>query len=137
MAAPKSQFTSSIWLIVIGLLVVTALGLFSNGGGTGGPAVIPYSQFQQYLDANKVKQVTVAGNVIHGTLTEKMPDGRDAFTTVQVPADLAGKLAQHGVEFSGTSSDSGALGTLLSWVLPPLTRAPCSIVRLPPNTATS
>ena len=58
--------------------------------------------------------------MIRGTLTEKMADGRDTFSTVQVPADLAGKLAQHGVEFSGAASDSGALGTLLSWVLPPL-----------------
>ena len=82
--------------------------------------VIPYSQFQQYLDANKVKQVTVAGNVIRGTLTEPMPDGRSNFTTVQVPPDLAGQLAQHKVEFSGSATEGGALGTLLSWVLPPL-----------------
>jgi hypothetical protein len=80
---PQSQFSASIWLIVLGLLAVTALGLLSNTGG-GEADVIPYSQFQQYLDANKVKQVTVSGNVIRGTLTEKMPDGRTEFTTVQV-----------------------------------------------------
>ena len=60
MPAPKPQFPSFIWLIVAGLVMVTALGLFSNGGG--GSDVIPYSQFQQYLDTNKVKQVTVSGN---------------------------------------------------------------------------
>ena len=116
---PQSQFSASIWLIVLGLLAVTALGLLSNTGG-GETDVIPYSQFQQYLDANKVKQVTVSGNVIRGTLTEKMPDGRTEFTTVQVPPNLASQLAQHGVEFTGTATDTGALGTLLSWVLPPL-----------------
>jgi cell division protease FtsH len=120
-AAPKPDFSSSIWLIVAGLIVVAALGLFGGGnGGGGGSDVIPYSQFQQYLDANKVKDVTVAGNVIHGTLTEKMPDGRSSFTTVQVPPDLAGQLAKHNVQFTGTSTDGGAVGTLLSWVLPPL-----------------
>ena len=118
MPAPKQQFPSFIWLIVAGLVMVTALGLFSNGGG--GSDVIPYSQFQQYLDANKVKQVTVSGNVIHGTLTEAMPDGRTSFTSVQVPPNLATQLAQHNVEFSGTPTDSGTLGTLLSWILPPL-----------------
>jgi len=117
--APQSQFSASIWLIVLGLLAVTALGLLSNAGG-GEADAIPYSQFQQYLDANKVKQVTVSGNVIRGTLTEKMPDGKTDFTTVQVAPNLASQLAQHGVEFSGTASDTGALGTLLSWVLPPL-----------------
>jgi cell division protease FtsH len=118
--APKPNFSSSIWLIIAGLLVITALGLFSNGGSGGGADVIPYSQFQQYLDANKVKQVTVSGNVIRGTLTEKMPDGKTEFTTVQVPPNLASQLAQHNVEFSGTTTDSGTLGTLLSWILPPL-----------------
>jgi cell division protease FtsH len=117
--APKLNLSSSIWLIVAGLVVIAALGLFSNGGG-GGSDVIPYSQFQQLLDANKVKQVTVSGSALHGTLTDAMPDGKTSFTTVQVPPDLATQLAQHKVEFSGTVSDSGPLGTLLSWVLPPL-----------------
>ncbi len=120
MAAPKPNFSSSIWLIVAGLVVISALGLFGGGGGGSGTDVIPYSQFQQYLDANKVKQVTVAGNVIRGTLTEALPDGRSNFSTVQVPPDLAGQLAKHNVEFTGSATDGGALGTLLSWVLPPL-----------------
>ena len=120
MAAPKPNLSSSIWLIVAGLVVISALGLFGGGGGGGGSDAIPYSQFQQYLDANKVKQVTVSGNVIRGTLTEPMPDGRSNFTTVQVPPDLAGQLAKHNVEFTGGAADGGAVGTLLSWVLPPL-----------------
>jgi cell division protease FtsH len=118
-AAPKPNISSSLWLIVAGLLVISALGLFGGGGG-GGTDAIPYSQFQQYLDANKVKQVTVVGNVIRGTLTEAMADGRSNFTTVQVAPDLAGQLAKHNVEFTGGSTDAGALGTVLSWILPPL-----------------
>ncbi|HEY1385846.1 MAG TPA: ATP-dependent metallopeptidase FtsH/Yme1/Tma family protein, partial [Dongiaceae bacterium] len=120
MAAPKPNFSSSIWLIVAGLVVVAGLALFSGGNGDGGSNAIPYSQFQQYLDANKVKEVTVAGNVIHGTLTEKLPDGRTHFTTVQVPSDLANQLAKHNVKFTGATTDGGAVGTLLSWILPPL-----------------
>ncbi|MEJ0019682.1 MAG: ATP-dependent zinc metalloprotease FtsH [Acetobacteraceae bacterium] len=119
MAPPKPNLPSSLWLIVAGLALIVALGLFGGGSG-GGAEVIPYSQFQQYLDANKVKQVTVAGSVIHGTLTEKLPGGGTSFTTVQVPPDLAGQLAKHNVEFSGAATEGGALGTLLSWVLPPL-----------------
>ncbi len=121
MAVRKPDFSSSIWLIVAGLVVIASLGLFGGGnGGGGGSSVIPYSQFQQYLEANKVKEVTVAGNVIHGTLTEKMADGRTNFSTVQVPPDLADQLAKHNVQFTGAPTDGGAIGTLLSWVLPPL-----------------
>ena len=62
----------------------------------------------------------MAGNVIRGTLTEPMASGRSNFTTVQVAPDLAGQLAKHNVEFTGGSTDAGALGTVLSWILPPL-----------------
>jgi cell division protease FtsH len=116
---PKPNFSSSIWLVVASLAVIAALDLFSHGRG-GGSDVIPYSQFQQYLDTNKIKEVTVAGDVIHGTLTEPMKDSNINFSTIQVPPDLAGQLAKHNVEFSASSTDSGALGTVLSWVLPPL-----------------
>jgi cell division protease FtsH len=117
-AAPKYKLPSSTWLIFFGLFLVTALGIFS-GGGAGSATAIPYSQFQTYLDAGKVKQVTVSGDLLRGTLTEAMPDGKTAFTTIQVPADLADTLAKHGVEFSGVSS-GGPLSTILSWILPPL-----------------
>jgi len=120
---PKPQLPSAIWLIFLGLMVVTLLGVFGygggGGGGGGGTDVIPYSQFQQYLDAGKVKQVTVSGDLLHGTLSEKLPDGNTQFSTVQVPSDLAGELAKHGVEYSSVPS-STALSALLSWIVPPL-----------------
>ncbi len=118
MPVQKPRLPSAIWLIFLGLLVVTLFGLFGSGGSAGTDA-IPYSQFQKYLDAGKVKQVTIAGDVIRGTLTEKLPDGNMQFSTVQVPPDLAGQLAKHGVEYSSVA-DSNVLTTLLSWVVPPL-----------------
>ncbi|MBV9248558.1 MAG: ATP-dependent zinc metalloprotease FtsH [Acetobacteraceae bacterium] len=110
---------SASWLIFIALVAITVLGYLSNGGGGGSAPVIPYSQFQEYLDAGKVKQVTVSGDVLHGTLTEKMPDGKTEFTTMQVPQDLASQLASRHVEFNSVPTSS-ALSTLLSWIVPPL-----------------
>ena len=123
MPAPKPNLSSSIWLIVAGLVVITALGLFSNGGGggAGGSDVIPYSQFQQYLDGGKVKQVTVSGNVIRGTLTGQ-DDGRADQLQHRAgaarPREPAGQ-AQCGVSVA-LRPTAGALGTLVSWILPPL-----------------
>jgi len=112
------RLPSTTWLIFIGLLAVTMFGLFGNGGGTG-TDLIPYSQFQQYLDAGKVKQVTVSGDTLRGTLTEALPSGHTNFSTVQVAPDLAGALAKHGIEYSAAPSNN-ALGTLFSWIIPPL-----------------
>ena len=47
MPAQKPQLPSAIWLIFLGLLVVTLFGVFGSGGGGSGTTVIPYSQFQQ------------------------------------------------------------------------------------------
>ena len=119
MPVQKPRLPSASWLIFIALVAITVLGYLSNGGGGGSAPVIPYSQFQEYLDAGKVKQVTVSGDVIHGTLTEKMPDGKTEFTTMQVPQDLASQLASRHVEFNSVPTSS-ALSTLLSWIVPPL-----------------
>jgi cell division protease FtsH len=116
-ALKKPQLPSSIWLIFLGLFAVAALGLFS--GEHSGNGAIPYSEFQRYLDQGKVKQVTVSGDTITGTLTEAMPDGRTGFITVRVPPELAAALGQHGVQYGGVAT-GGPLATLLSWVLPPL-----------------
>jgi len=37
---------------------------------------IPYSQFEQLLDQNKISEVLVGSDTIQGTLKEPFPDGR-------------------------------------------------------------
>ena len=117
MPAPKKPTLSpTVMMILFGLLAMTAVSVFSSFGDV---AAIPYSQFQVYLADGKVKQVTISGDVIHGTLKEATPDGKTQFTTVNVNHDLAAALSAKGVEFSGTAS-GGGFSTILSWVIPPL-----------------
>ena len=40
---------------------------------------IPYSQFEQLLDQNKISEVLVGSDTIQGTLKEPFPDGRKLF----------------------------------------------------------
>jgi cell division protease FtsH len=115
--AAQPQNPLPLWLITLALIGAAAVTLLTSQGA--GTSAIPYSQFQQLLDDGKVTKVVVSGDSIRGTLSEKLPDGNDNFTTVQVPPDLATTLAKHKVEFSAVGG-AGPLGTLLSWVLPPL-----------------
>ena len=115
--ASKQPNPLPLWLITLALIGAAAVTLLTSQGA--GTTAIPYSQFEQLLNDGKVTKVVVSGDTIRGTLAEKLPDGNDNFTTVQVPGDLAGDLAKHHVEFSATAG-AGAFGTLLSWVLPPL-----------------
>jgi cell division protease FtsH len=78
---------------------------------------IPYSQFEQLVDQDKISEVLVGSDTIQGTLKEPFPDGRKLFNTVRVQSDLAAKLSAHGVKVTGAPS-SNFLSTILSWVLP-------------------
>ena len=78
---------------------------------------IPYSQFEQLLDENKISEVLVGSETIQGTLKEPFPDGRKLFSTTRVDPELAGKLSAHGVKVTGAPSSS-FLSTILSWALP-------------------
>ena len=55
---------------------------------------IPYSQFEQLLNDNKISEVLVGSDSIQGTLTEPLPDGRKLFSTTRVDPELAGKLVR-------------------------------------------
>ena len=117
MPPPKKQsFSFPLWPLLAGLVVMSLVSMFSNVAGV---EPIPYSQFQRYLSEGKIAKVTITGDTIRGELTETLPSGQSAFSTVKVEGDLANELSKHGVEYSAMPTDT-ALGRLLSWVLPPL-----------------
>ena len=78
---------------------------------------IPYSQFEQLLDQNKISEVLVGSDTIQGTLKEPFPDGRKLFSTTRVDPELASKLTAHGVKVTGSPSGN-LFSTILSWALP-------------------
>jgi cell division protease FtsH len=72
--------------------------------GAGTEAVLPYSQFQQLLAQDKVKQVVIDGELLRGELKEPLKEapnaGRVLFVTNQVSPELAAALEKHGVTFA-------------------------------------
>jgi len=81
-------------------------------------APIPYSQFEDLLDQRLIEEVVVGSDYVRGTFT--MPqDGRGAFVTTRVEPQLAQRLNEAGVTYTGAVENTW-LGTLLSWVVPVL-----------------
>src|SRR5215207_9474633 len=80
---------------------------------------VPYSQFLQLLEQNKITEIAIRYNVIQGSLKEALPDGEKKFITTRVDPDLAKQLAQHNVTFRGVIENT-FFRDLLSWVLPAL-----------------
>ena len=109
----KHQFaTWYIFAAFLGVMLIQYLWLQYTQIET-----IPYSQFEELVDQNKISEVLVGSDTIQGTLKEPFPDGRRLFNTIRVEPDLAAKLSAHGVKVTGAPS-SNFLSTILSWVLP-------------------
>jgi len=82
-------------------------------------ARIPYSEFQQLVQQDKIKEIVITDNEIRGELKQADSAGKRFFRAVRVDNALAEQLKQHGVKCSG-QVESRFLATLLSWVLPVL-----------------
>ena len=78
---------------------------------------IPYSEFEQLLQAGRIAEVAVRENTLQGKFTEPNADGRQFFRTTRVEPEMAAQLAQYGVAFKG-EIESTLLRDILSWILP-------------------
>ncbi|TNF21424.1 MAG: ATP-dependent metallopeptidase FtsH/Yme1/Tma family protein [Rhodobacteraceae bacterium] len=79
---------------------------------------IPYSQFETYLAEGVVDEVVIGSTSISGTFT--LPQGgKTGFVTRPVEPELAERLSDTGVTYSGAVENTW-FSTLLSWVLPAL-----------------
>ena len=82
-------------------------------------AAIPYSQFIDDLNGNKIAEVRVSGDYIEGEWKEAQTNGPESFVTTRVPPQLADVLEKSHVKFSGQVQNT-FLSTLLSWIIPTL-----------------
>lgn len=104
------------WYIVIALLCVYLL--HSAWVQTRTVETIPYSQFETDLDKGRIKDVTVGADTIRGTYTEPH-DGKTGFVTTRVSPELAARLKDAGVTYTGATENTWVTN-LLSWALPAL-----------------
>jgi cell division protease FtsH len=78
-----------------------------------------YSEFEQLLKDKAIAEVYVRPDFLEGKLKKPLPDGRELFVTTRVDPQLADRLGQSDVKFTGVI-ESTWLRDLLSWVLPML-----------------
>jgi cell division protease FtsH len=107
----------NIWYLVLALLGIM---LFQQWWHTSREVeVIPYSQFEQLLQEQRIEEIHVRDRYLEGRLKQPLGDGRERFVTTRVEPDLAEHLRQYNVKFTGVV-ESTLLREILSWVLPVL-----------------
>lgn len=111
----KIQF--NFWYIVIAILGMLFLQNLYTQYTRIEP--IPYSQFLNLLEQEKVAEIAITENQIYGTLRTTEPNGIKEFVTTRVEPELAEILEKHNVIFTGVIKSTW-LRDLLSWILPML-----------------
>ena len=108
----KQQFHA--WYFLVAFL---GLMLFQSWwSGVVTTERIPYSQFLDLLERGQIASVQVTDEQLSGRYVEPQ-GGYTGFVTNVVPEDLSARLAERGVEFDGTVTNT-FIGALLSWLLP-------------------
>ena len=80
-------------------------------------AAIPYSTFLEYQQAGRVADLVVGTDQITGSIVAPEEGQPERFRTTRVDPELADRLAEDGIEFSG-AVESTWLQRVLAWVLP-------------------
>ncbi|PSB00455.1 ATP-dependent zinc metalloprotease FtsH [Merismopedia glauca] len=118
--APR-QFGGSLLILFTVLLLLNFI-IPSFGSR---PAQVPYSDFINQVETGKVSQAIVGAEKIEYALKAEGDEAAvpKIFTTtpVAIDLDLPKILRDHNVQFAAPSpNNNGWIGTLLSWVVPPL-----------------
>jgi cell division protease FtsH len=121
---PKTRQFGGSLLLLFSFLLVLNLVLPSLLGQR--QPQVPYSEFIAQVQNNQVEQAVVGSDRIEYTIKTETPEGEtveQVFTTtpVALDLDLPKILREHDVEFTAPPpSENAWIGTLLSWVIPPL-----------------
>ncbi|HAC62511.1 MAG TPA: cell division protein FtsH [Cyanothece sp. UBA12306] len=106
-----------LWLLFLNLLLMRS----------DQDTLVPYSQFIDQVEAQKVSQVNIGTERIEYTLKPEIgatdTDKPKILVTVPIPQDnnLTQRLEDHNVEFSAIPpGQNGWISNLLSWIVPPL-----------------
>ncbi|MBD2770587.1 ATP-dependent zinc metalloprotease FtsH [Iningainema tapete] len=117
------QFGGSLLILLTLLLLLNFI--VPSFFGAKQPQV-PYSDFITAVETGKVDRAIVGGDRIEYVVKTQTPEGKEAqqvlvTTPIAIDLDLPKILREHNVKFAAPPPDqNGWIGTLLSWVAPPL-----------------
>jgi cell division protease FtsH len=105
----------NVWyFIAAGLAIMMLQNIWSQSKQV---EVIPYSEVQQYLEADQVEELVVTETHVYGVFRQPLADGKRQFSAVRVDPDLAHDLSKYGVKVSG-GTEQTLFKQVLGWVLP-------------------
>jgi cell division protease FtsH len=105
----------NIWLVILGIWMVILGWQFWYTQTQVAP--IPYSRFLEYQREGRVSDLVIGSEQITGRIVNPEEGQPERFSTVRVDSELADRLAQDDLEFTGRVENTW-FSRLLVWVLP-------------------
>ncbi|RKY14934.1 MAG: cell division protein FtsH, partial [Planctomycetota bacterium] len=105
---------SLIWVVLLAYLVMQVASQWMANADV---ERVPYSQFREWLAERRVDDLKVSETAIQGTLLDPGSEEPARFVTVRVADELADRLGESEVEFTGVVEDGWA-DSLAVWLLP-------------------
>jgi cell division protease FtsH len=107
---------SAVWYVLGFLLLLALAQAFFVQMQTGDP--IPYSEFKSLVREDKVQEVTLSDDRVHGTLKARAGEKGKPFSAVRVTdAKLPEDLEAHNVKYTGEVA-SRWLTEVIGWIIP-------------------
>jgi cell division protease FtsH len=100
------------------LLVYLAFSMWTYWTESRFVATIPYSRFEELLEQDRVQNLQVGSDEVRGELVDPLEGEKPRFRAVRVDEELAGRLRERGVEYTGIVENT-LFGDLL-WLLLPV-----------------
>ena len=113
-APPPRPRVFNLWALMLALFV--GYHLWATFGA-GAPVRLAYSEFLVALDERRLDDLAVGPDEITGTLRDTDSGETRRFVTLRVDEELAERLGQHDVEYTGAPPSVG-FGEVLLWLLP-------------------
>ena len=97
---------------VVLFLLIALVTVMTTSSGPGGAKEISYSEFQQQVDAGRIKEATIKGNKV----TTTTADGMKEFAVFrEMELNFASELQKKNVNVKVEDTESG--GTILSYII--------------------
>jgi len=105
----------NVWYFIAAILLILGFQQWMMTANQG--QTIPYSEFEDQLQAGAFSRVEVSGQTVRGELGTPRADGTRYLRANRVDPDMAQDLARYNVEYTGVA-ESGGIGNVLGWLLP-------------------
>jgi cell division protease FtsH len=108
----QTQF--HLWYLIAAFVLLLLIQDWWHAART--TEVVPYSDFERYLQSGKIERIVVGDQYITGYFREPV-DGKTRFVTPRVDPEIARELQKYDVTFTGAVENT-LIRDILSWVIP-------------------